>query len=167
MKLTLVVCTLAVCGGLATLSAQQPDAIKLGSITISGSIHERFEAWNWFPTKGQSNYGLSESLVRLNFSQQRSGFDWDLELAAPILLGMPNRAVQAAPLGQLGLGGAYYAANHNDKNAAFIFAKQGFVRFRNERSSMQVGRFEFVDGAEVTPKNATLAALNGIASPSA
>ena len=145
-------------------TAQQPDppdAIKLGSIPISGfGIHERIEAWNWFPTKGQSNYGFSGALLRLNFSQQSATFDWDFELAAPILLGVfQNRAVQAAPLGQLGLGGAYYAANHNDQNAAFIFAKQAFVRLKNERSSMQIGRFEFIDGAEVTPKNATLAAL--------
>jgi hypothetical protein len=161
MKHTLRIYTLVVTASMSILTAQQPDAdaMKLGSITISGSIHERYEAWNWFPTKGQSTYGFSGSLLRLDLSQQTSSFDWNFELAAPILLGLPNRAVLPAPQGQLGLGGNYYAANHNDKNAAFIFPKQGYVRFKGEKSSMQLGRFEFVDGTEVTRKDPTLATL--------
>jgi len=56
-------------------------------------------------------------------------------------------------------GGNYYAANHNDQNAAFIFPKQAYVRFKNEHSGLQMGRFEFVDGTEVTRKDPTLATL--------
>src|ERR1700678_3425939 len=115
MKRTLLVCTLAF-GGIAAVTAQQPDpdadAMKIGSVTVSAFVHERYEAWNWFPTKGESTYGFSGSLLRLSFSQQSATFDWNFELAAPILLGLPNRSVLAAPQGQLGLGGNYYAANH-------------------------------------------------------
>jgi hypothetical protein len=44
-----------------------------------------------------------------------------------------------------------------------VFVKQGFVRFSklggSEGHSIRVGRFEFSDGGEVVPKNATLAAI--------
>jgi hypothetical protein len=54
----------------------------------------------------------------------------------------------------------YLAANGGRQNLARIFLKQGFVRFKDgERRSLRVGRFEFLDGSEVTPKDPTLAAL--------
>src|SRR5579859_5324878 len=150
----------ALFGCIANLAAQTaPDALHIGSVEVSGTIHERYEAWNWFPAKGQDTYGFSGTLLRLNLSQQSATFDWNFELVAPILLGVPNRAALAAPQGQLGLGGSYYAANHNQENAAFAFPKQGYARFKSEHSSLQVGRFEFIDGSEVTPKDATLAAI--------
>jgi hypothetical protein len=44
-----------------------------------------------------------------------------------------------------------------------VFAKQLYVKFQglgaSEAHSLQIGRFEFNDGTEVIPKNATLAAL--------
>jgi hypothetical protein len=40
-----------------------------------------------------------------------------------------------------------------------VFAKQGFLRFKSEHSSLQAGRFEFSDGSEATPEDASLAAL--------
>ena len=161
MKRILLIRALASSGCIATLTAQQPDpdAMKIGSVTVSAFIHERYEAWNWFPTKGESTYGFSGSLLRLGFSQQTANFDWNFELAAPILLGLPNRAVLPAPQGQLGLGGNYYAANKSNQNAAFVFPKQANVRLKNEHSGLQMGRFEFVDGTEVTLKDPTLATL--------
>jgi hypothetical protein len=46
-----------------------------------------------------------------------------------------------------------------------IFPKQLYVNFRgmggSKFQSLQVGRFEFLDGSEVAPKNATLATLKG------
>ena len=44
-----------------------------------------------------------------------------------------------------------------------VFAKQLYVRFKglgaSEANTLQVGRFEFNDGSELAPKNATLATL--------
>jgi hypothetical protein len=147
---------LAVC---AQLPAQSDgaDALHIGSVTVSGSVHERYEDWDFFDAKGENHYGYSGSLLRLMFSQNTATYDWGVELAAPILLGIPNHAVQAAPLGQLGLGGSYYAANHNDQNAASVFVKQAYLRLKRERSNVRLGRFEFTDGGEVTPKDETLA----------
>ena len=82
-----------------------------------------------------------------------------MEFEAPVLLGIPNGAVRPAPQGQLGLGGSYYAANDNRQNTAFIFPKQVFLRYKWNHSSLRVGRFEFTDGSEVKPKDATLASL--------
>jgi hypothetical protein len=148
----------------ATATAAQeptPQPIQLGNVTFSGSIRERYEAWDWFqpPAGGENLYGFSGTVVRFGFSQTSTKFDWNIEFEAPILLGVPNNAVHAAPLGQYGLGGAYYAANDNSQNAAFIFPKQAYFRVKGEHSSLRAGRMEFTDGSEVTPKDATLASL--------
>ena len=139
-------------------SADQP-ALKLGSVDFSGSIRERVEFWDWFGGAGQNNYAFSGTLAQFAFSQNSNSFDWKLDFAIPVFIGLPNRAVQPAPSGQLGLGGTYYANNSNASATAFIFAKQGYVRFKGEHAKLQLGRFEFADGGEVTPQNKTLAAL--------
>ena len=142
--------------------AQQPaapDELHIGSVTVSGLIHERYEEWDFFPSKGESEYGYSGSFLRLMFSQKEKGYDWAVEFAAPILLGIPNHAVVAAPQGQLGLGGSYFAANSGKTNAASVFAKQAYLRLKREHSSVRFGRFEFTDGGEVTPKDPTLAII--------
>jgi hypothetical protein len=155
---TCLVGFLAVC---ARLPAQSGDAdpLHIGSVTVSGSIHERYEDWDFFQAKGENSYGFSGSLLRLMLSQNEQSYDWGFELAAPILLGIPNHAVQPAPLGQLGLGGNYYAANHNDQNAASVFVKQAFFRVKGDQSSIKFGRFEFTDGGEVAPTDETLAII--------
>jgi hypothetical protein len=147
------------CGSTPAIAQSSPDSSPTGSITISGNIRERYEVWDWFPTNGESTYGYSGTLIRMAFSQQRKHYDWTIELAAPVLLDLPDGAVEPPPQGQLGLGATYYAANRNKQYAAFIFPKQAFVRFNVAHSSLQLGRFEFTDGSEVTPKDATLAAL--------
>jgi hypothetical protein len=40
-----------------------------------------------------------------------------------------------------------------------IFPKQAFIRYSAAKQSFRAGRFEFNDGTEMTPKNATLASL--------
>ena len=138
-------------------------AVKIGNVTISGSLRTRAEIWDWFQGNGNNQYAFSESLFRLSFSQSREDFDWKLELAAPVLLGIPSNAVAPGSQGQLGFGGTYYVANGKAQDAAMIFPKQGYVRFRYSngawKQSIQIGRTEFKDGAEVTPRNATLATL--------
>jgi hypothetical protein len=84
-------------------------------------------------------------------------------LEVPVLLDLPTSAVAPSPLGQLGLGATYFTANDNHSNTASIFLRQGALRFKGlggvAGQSLKVGRMEFFDGAEVTPHNATLAAL--------
>jgi hypothetical protein len=65
--------------------------------------------------------------------------DWNVAFYAPMLPGIPNGGVRPPPQRQLGLGPAYYAANDNAQNSAFIFLKQGFVRLKSGHSSVRFG----------------------------
>jgi hypothetical protein len=150
-----------------TLVAQTaaPDPIKLGGVTVSGSLRARAYFWDWFqPDAGNNNYQYSGNLFRIGFSQKHDNWDWNAEFAVPFLLGLPSGATGAGPQqGALGLGSNYISANSGSRNTAMFFPKQLFVRLDglggNKGHSLQVGRFEFLDGSEAVPKNATLAAV--------
>lgn len=145
-------------------ASNAPTIFKLGDITVSGSLRLRFYAWDWFqPATGQNQYEYSGNLLRLKFSEQRSNWDWAAEFAAPFLFGLPTTATDAAPQGALGLGSNYFTANHAERNTALVFPKQLYIGFDRlggrEGQTLQVGRFLFLDGSEIAPQNATLAAL--------
>ncbi len=138
--------------------------MKLGDVTVTGTFRARAYAWDWFEaSSGDNQYAYSGNLLRVNFAEHRKGWEWDAELAAPFLLGLPDNATAPAPQGALGLGSNYYSANGNSQYSSMVFAKQVYVRFKglgpSEAGSLQVGRFEFNDGSELIPKNATLATL--------
>jgi hypothetical protein len=148
------------CVGIPAMAQDQAAPIQIGSVTFWGSIRERYEVWDWFqPATGQNFYGYSDTLMRFSLSQKREAYDWNVEFAVAVLLGLPNKAVLPAPQGQLGLGASYYAANDENQYTAFIFPKQAFARLKGAHSSLQFGRFEFTDGGEVKPKDKTLATL--------
>ncbi|MBZ5607562.1 MAG: alginate export family protein [Acidobacteriia bacterium] len=148
----------------ASLFAQaSPDQLKIGDVVVSGSLRTRIEAWDWFQGNANNDYTFPGSIFRLNLSQSTKKYDWQLEFALPFLLGLPGDAIATGAQGQLGFGASYFAANKNNTNAALPFAKQGFVRFKGlggvDGQSLKLGRMEFIDGTEITPANATLAAL--------
>lgn len=130
-----------------------------GHSPLSVSIYDRthFEAWDWFAAPPYANtYGYVESLLRVSMAQRIRNWDWQLELAQPAILDVPDDAVSSVSAqGQLGLGGTYYASNGNSYAAAAFF-KQGFVRFNGENSKLRFGRFEYVDGQETLPKDASI-----------
>jgi hypothetical protein len=145
-----------------------PAAIALagdpapGPITVHGSVRSRLELWDWFEGAADNSYAFSGNILRVSISQKRPGVDWNVELAAPFLLGLPDKALAPAPQGPLGLGANYFADNSRRRNAAMVFPKQAWLTFHGMEAhghSVQVGRFEFSDGAEVMPKNPALAAL--------
>ena len=151
-----------------TLFAQTSDPdppLELGGVTVTGSVRSRAYFWDWFePASGNNNYAYSGNLLRLDFSQNLDTWSWNAEFAVPILLGLPLNATGSGPQqGALGLGSNYLSANHASQNAAMIFPKQLYLRFDelagDARQKLQIGRFEFVDGGEMAPANATLAAL--------
>lgn len=147
-----------------SLDAQAPKPIKLGSLTVTGNIRTRVEAWDWFKDGAAENkYAFSGSLLRLSIGQQTTKFDWQAEIAAPVLLGLPGNAVAPGAQGQLGLGATYFVANDRSQHTTMAFVKQGYLRFKGlggkEAHSVRLGRFEFLDGSETTPKDASLAAL--------
>jgi hypothetical protein len=138
-----------------------PPKHKIGPFEISINWRTRAEGWNWFQgPKGNSNYPLWDSLLRIGIGQTRESLDWYAELEQPSILGLPNDAVVAPPKGQLGLGGTYYAANFNQTNNASVFLKQAYVDFKHlGPTRVKLGRFEYFDGTEVKPKDPTLAAV--------
>jgi hypothetical protein len=142
-----------------------PDApIKIGGVTVTGALRSRLYVWNWFqaPT-GENQYAYSGNYLRLNLAQKFSAWDWDAEFSVPFLLGLPATATDPAPQGALGLGSNYFSANGGKQNTAMIFPRQLFVRFHglggSDANKLQMGRFTFQDGSELTPKNPTLATL--------
>src|SRR5277367_701978 len=138
-----------------------PAKHMLGPIEISVNWRTRAEGWYWFEgATGNSEYGFWDSLLRLGIGQTREHYDWFIEGEQPSILGLPDAAVVAAPQGQLGLGGNYYAANNNHTNVANGFVKQAFVNFKSlGPARLKLGRFEYFDGLEVTPKDPLLATV--------
>lgn len=138
-----------------------PPNHKVGPLEVSVNWRTRAEGWYWFqaPT-GNSDYGFWGSLLRVGIGQTGERFSWFIEGEQPSVLGLPNDAVIAAPQGQLGLGGTYYAANHNHTNVANGFVKQAFVNLKSLGPvGLKIGRFEYFDGTEVKPKDPMLAGI--------
>ncbi len=147
--------------GRASLWAQGSSGpLHVGSVTVSGSLRARLESWNWFGPDPQGEYTYPGSLLRVAFGQSRPAWDWQLELALPVMLGLPEDAMAPAPRGAFGLGANYFAANDGHRNVASLFPKQAFVRFKRlagrDSQSLTIGRQEFIDGTEVLPQNETL-----------
>jgi hypothetical protein len=142
----------------------QSTAAQWHGMNISGTVRVRAEVWNWFEDGGANNsYTFGHSILRLDIGQRRRTFDWQIELAQPSVFSAPDNAIAPLPQGQLGLGGAYYGANGARRNAAFVFPAKAFLRFRGlggkDANQLTIGRFTFIDGSEVTPRNPTLAWL--------
>jgi hypothetical protein len=141
------------------------DPITLGGVTVTGSLRARLYGWDWFqPAAGDNSYVYTGNLLRLGFSQTRETWDWNAEFAVPFILGLPaNPTGTGAQQGALGFGSNYLTANNGAKSTAMIFPKQLYFRLDGmagiKAQTLKIGRFEFNDGSEITPKNATLAAL--------
>src|ERR1041385_4498720 len=141
-----------------------PGPLRLGNVAVTGTLRSRAYAWNWFePLSGNNDYAYSGNFLRLNLSENRHTWQWNAELAIPFLLGLPTGATGTGPQqGALGFGSNYVSANRGNQNAAMIFPLQLYVEFdalAGEKGHLKVGRFIIIDGTELIPKNATLAAI--------
>lgn len=146
----------ASCVLVPVVAAQQVSAI----VPIA-SLRVRAEAWDWFDGGAEGRYGFLAAHLRLGAARDALRYGWRVEFASPALFGLPTDAIRPAPAGQLGLGGAYYAANDNARIAAGVFAKQLYVRVGAAPSAtghtLRAGRFEFNDATEWMPRDPTLA----------
>ncbi|HUK46022.1 MAG TPA: alginate export family protein [Terriglobales bacterium] len=142
-------------------AAKSPEKHKVGPFDISVNWRTRTEGWNWFEgNTGNSDYPFFDSLLRVGIGQNRERLEWFVEGETASIAGLPNDAVVAAPQGQLGLGGTYYAANGNQTNNTGGFLKQAYVNFKHlGPTNVKLGRFEFFDGLEVKPADPTLATV--------
>jgi hypothetical protein len=142
--------------------AQESATPKKSNLDVTANWRGRGEFYNWFDQNAadRGNYAFGASTLRLGLGQKRAKWDWLAEIEQPSLFNLPGDATAPSPQGALGLGANYYSANA-DRNSAFLFLKQAYVRFKfgKDLPALRLGRFEFVDGMEVMPKDATLASL--------
>lgn len=138
-------------------AAYQP--LRVGPITLAGSLRVRGEGWSWFEATGaDAGYTYGNALLRVGATYANPRVDVMLEASQPTILGAPSNAVATGPAGQLGMGATYRVANGNTR--AGLFLKQGFVRLKNvgaKGNMARLGRIEFVDGTEVAPTDSALA----------
>ena len=144
--------------------AAAPQSLKLGDWTVSGSVRLRGYGWDWFkPTSGNNDYQYSGNILRISFAAAPHGTELNAEFAVPFMFGLPAGATgTGANQGALGFGSNYFSANDGHRNVAMIFPRQLYAKFNlagDKGNTLQLGRFTFLDGSEVAPKNATLAAL--------
>jgi TorA maturation chaperone TorD len=146
----------------AAVATSASPPIRIGDVTITGSLRARMENWSWFEAPaGEDTYTFGALNLRLALEQKKERFEWKIEGLFPWLIELPTRAVLPPPQGQLGLGASYFAANGGQDGSAVF--RQGYVRFKklfgDTASSVRLGRFEFGEGAETSPTDATLAIL--------
>ena len=120
----------------------------------------RGEAWSWFGSGPEGRYAYAGTIARAGVGHAWEQARVRVELAAPIVLSLPDDAVAAAPGGALGLGGNYFAANDGDTDAGALFVKQAYLELgRTPAFRVRLGRTEFADGAETVPSSPTLASV--------
>ena len=119
--------------------------------------------WDWFGGGDAGHYTYPATLLRAGLSESKPSVEWQIEFALPVAFNLPLAAVTPSPQGQLGLGAAYFAVNGSNANTAALFLKQGSLAWKHiggiAGQSLKIGRIEFNDGAEIAPRNPTLAAL--------
>ncbi len=139
------------------------QANNAGSLDYHANLRSRLEIWNWFQGEANGDYAFVGSHYRFSAGHNGRMADWKLDFAVPFLLGLPDNASAPPPQGGLGLGSNYFGANQRDRNPAMVFPKQAFVSLHgfgpDQSHSLKLGRFDFNEGSEVTPNNATLAAV--------
>lgn len=138
-----------------------PAATKPAGHPITFSVYERArnDTWQWFAAPPASEtYSYLQSLLRIAVAQRLAHWDWQAEISQPWVGGVPKDAVApVAAKGQLGLGGTYYASSANNTEPAAAFFKQGWLRYdAGPDKNIRVGRFEFLEGVELHPKDPTI-----------
>lgn len=142
----------------ALLSAGAVEAQR--GVTAGFSLRTRAEGWDWFDSGPEGRYFFSGTLLRGSVHWRGAPASARLELAAPILLALPDDALAAPPGGALGLGANYFGAGTGDRHAAHLFPKEAWIQLGGAQGHrVRLGRTEFADGAELTPASATLAAV--------
>src|SRR6516225_8672750 len=106
--------------------AAAPQPLKLGDVTVTGSLRARGYAWSWFtPAAGNNEYQYSGNILRFNLAAAPHGTELDAEFSVPFMLDLPTGAAGTGPQqGALGLGSNYFTANSSRQNVGLIFPRQ-------------------------------------------
>jgi hypothetical protein len=152
------------CAAIAAMPISSASDGPSGSdyLTFTASSRLRGEYVEWFEpqagaaSRGAREYGFFAHQLRLGVRATFPHVQAVVEVQDTRLLGLPNDATLAPPIGSLGPGASYFAhTREGDQGETFL--KQGFVTLRRSGWSASAGRQDYADGAETTPGNRTLA----------
>jgi hypothetical protein len=155
----LLAAPLIAAASLAQTAAPSPSH---SPVTLNLYDRARTDVYSWYSDPPYTTtYPFEEQLLRFNVGQKRQHFDWFAEGQSATVFDVPTTSIGATPAqGNLGLGGNYYAASPNTLPSA-VSLRGAYVRLHTEApdTNLRIGRFEFFDGTETTPKGPTLAWL--------
>jgi hypothetical protein len=156
-------------GALALLSAgaavaAEPTPSWLDRITFTLSNRIRGEFVDWFAPPagaapdGANRYNYIANRFRAGVRVLLPPVELNLQLQDTELANLPTDASLPPPIGNLGPGAIYFANTHHTPQGEPIF-KLGTLTARGRGFTATLGRFEYRDGLEVVPSDATLAVL--------
>jgi hypothetical protein len=151
-------------GGLVaqTSAANSYEQSSASPVSVTVLDRLRTDASQWYAAPPYTTtYPYVEQMLRFGIGQRIHRFDWLVEGSQNAVFDVPTTSVSSATAqGQLGLGGTYYASNGNNTLPVAISFRQGYLRYHGgPDKTFRFGRFEFFDGQETQPANATLAWL--------
>jgi hypothetical protein len=133
-------------------------------LTLVVSDRARGEFVSWFEpppgvaADGAQRYNFFGNQFRLGARVTFPHVQVFVEMQDTRLANLPDDASLAPPQGNLGTGANYFANTH-DTSQGEPFLKQGFLTLRQRGLSATMGRFDYRDGLETVPGNATLATV--------
>ncbi len=133
-------------------------------VTLTVSDRARGEFVDWFrppegvARPGAERYAFFANQLRLGTRVTFPHVQLALEMQDTRLTGLPAHSSLPPPQGNLGTGAVYFANTH-DTTQGEPFLKQGFLALRRAGLAATLGRFEYRDGLETVPGDATLATL--------
>jgi len=133
-------------------------------VTLSASLRVRGEFVDWFEpppgvaAEGAQRYAFFASRLRAGVRVLFPHLEVMAELQDTRLTGLPDDATLAPPFGSLGPGAVYFLNTHETTQGE-PFIRQGFVTLRRAGFAATAGRFEYREGLETEPADATLASL--------
>jgi len=143
-------------------TATTPPNPSHSPISVNIYNRARTDVYDWYAAPPYTTtYPFEEELLRFSVSQKLAHFDWFAEGQSADVFDVPTTSVSSnTAQGNLGLGGNYYAASPNTLPAA-VSLRGAYIRLHTEApdTNLRLGRFEYFDGLETTPKNPTLAWL--------
>ena len=156
-------------GVLALLStgaafAAELDASWRDRITFTLSDRVRGEFVDWFAPKpgaaqeGANRYNYFANRFRAGVRVLLPPVELNLQLQDTVLANLPENASLPPPVGNLGPGAIYFANSHYTPQSEPIL-KLATLTARGRGFTGTLGRFEYRDGLEVVPSDATLAVL--------
>jgi alginate export protein len=148
-----------------SLAAADDEAIDWRDhVTVSASLRTRGELVDWFRPPdgvahdGAERYAFFASQLRVGARAVFPHLEVGVDVQDTRLTGLPDDATLAPPQGSLGPGAVYFLHTHSTTQGE-TFLKQAFLSLRQGGVAATAGRFDYRDGLETVPADATLATL--------